>query len=145
MIEGVLLKDLKIINDPRGNICHMIRCDDEMFNKFGEVYFSWVNPGYVKGWKKHLRQTQFFVVPVGNIKIVIYDDRLESSTFKEIMEIQFGVEAYRLLKVPPQVWYAFAPLYNEPAMIANCTDIPHEPDESVRKDLGSADIPYKWK
>ena len=74
MIEGVLVKELKIIADEKGDVLHMIRHDDPLFTQFGEVYFSVINPGFIKGWKKHNQQTQHFVVPDGQIKIVLFDE-----------------------------------------------------------------------
>ena len=49
MIDGVLIKPLKKIPDERGTIMHMMRNDDPNFEKFGEIYFSTVYPGDVKG------------------------------------------------------------------------------------------------
>ena len=45
MIEGLLKTPLKQIQDERGKVMHMLRATDPHFNKFGEVYFSWANPG----------------------------------------------------------------------------------------------------
>ena len=75
MIEGVLIKPLSVFSDGRGKVMQMLRSDAPFFKHFGEVYFSIVNPGIVKGWKRHLKMTQHFAVPVGNIKLVFYDNR----------------------------------------------------------------------
>jgi len=80
MIDGVLIKPLKVFADSRGKVMHMLRCDDEIFRKFGEIYFSVVNPGVIKGWKRHQKVNQLFAVPSGNILLVIYDDRGQSPT-----------------------------------------------------------------
>ena len=53
MIEGVFIKPLKVFSDEKGRVMHMLRSDDDLFKKFGEVYFSIVNPSVIKGWKKH--------------------------------------------------------------------------------------------
>lgn len=144
MIESVLLKDLKIISDIKGDLLHMMRCDASFFNNFGEVYFSFIIPGHIKGWKKHLKQTQNFSVPIGNIKLVMYDGRQSSSTYDQVQEINIGIDNYRLVQIPPGIWYSFTALGNERAMIANCTDIPHNPDESEKKDIFDKTIPYSW-
>ena len=36
-IEGVVIKPLKKIPDERGSIYHMLRCDDPLFEEFGEI------------------------------------------------------------------------------------------------------------
>ncbi|MBF0483593.1 MAG: dTDP-4-dehydrorhamnose 3,5-epimerase family protein [Candidatus Omnitrophica bacterium] len=145
MIDGVIIKDLRIIPDEKGDVRHMLRCDDPFFTEFGEVYFSFINPGQVKGWKKHLKQTQCFAVPIGTIKLVIYDDRQQSLTKGNIEEIVVGADAYKLVRIPPGLWYSFSAMNKQVAMITNCTDIPHDPNEAIRKELNDLAIPYVWK
>jgi len=145
MIEGVLLKELKRFEDQRGTVMHMLRSDAPFFERFGEVYFSTVNPGVVKGWKKHLRMTQHLAVPVGNVRIVIYDDRPDSPTTGQTQKFEIGEQQYRLLRIPPLVWYSFGAADRETALVANCTDIPHNPDEVVVTELSDQSIPYTWE
>lgn len=78
VIEGVEVQDLRIIPTEGGPVLHMLRADSPLFRSFGELYFSEVEPGHVKAWKRHSRQTQHFAVPVGMLKIVLYDDRADS-------------------------------------------------------------------
>lgn len=145
MIDGVLIKTLKVIRDERGQVMHMMRCDDAIFKQFGEIYFSVVNPGIIKGWKRHSRMTQYLAVPRGDIKLVIYDDRAKSPTKGNIEEIFMGEKDYKLMCIPPMVWYGFGCEGQQPAMIANCSDIPHHPAESEVMPLEDARIPYSWK
>jgi len=145
MIEGVLIDPLEIYSDERGKVMHMLRSDAPFFKQFGEVYFSVVNPGVVKGWKKHLKMTQHFAVPVGNIKLVLYDDRDKSSTNGKIQEIFIGTKNYQLVQIPPLVWYAFRTIGDGFALIANCTDLPHDPNEVINIDPFDKRIPYDWK
>jgi dTDP-4-dehydrorhamnose 3,5-epimerase len=53
MIEGVIIKELLRIPDERGTIMKMQEASDSEFKGFGEVYFSTVYPGAVKGWHLH--------------------------------------------------------------------------------------------
>ncbi|PJZ27789.1 dTDP-4-dehydrorhamnose 3,5-epimerase, partial [Leptospira kmetyi] len=62
-LEGVIATPLKEIFDPKGSVLHMIRADDPEYKGFGECYFSEVNPGAIKAWKLHTKQTQNFTVP----------------------------------------------------------------------------------
>ena len=80
MIAGVKITPLKQILDERGKIMHMLRCDSPDFMGFGEIYFSCVYPGVIKGWHIHKEMTLNYAVPHGNIKLVLYDDREGSST-----------------------------------------------------------------
>ncbi|BCB96306.1 dTDP-4-dehydrorhamnose 3,5-epimerase [Dissulfurispira thermophila] len=144
MIDGVVIQPLKQIIDERGKVMHMIRSDSPLFTKFGEIYFSIVNPGAVKAWKRHLRMTQHFAVPVGKIKLVIYDDRLNSVSRKKIEILEIGEDNYHLVRIPPLLWYGFKGISKEFALVANCTDMPHEPVESEHIDPYDKKIPYNW-
>ena len=145
MIEGVFVEKLKVMEDNRGKVMRMLRKDSPLFSAFGEIYFSTINFSIIKAWKKHLRMTQCFAVPVGRIKLVIFDDRDKSSTKGEILEIELGENNYSLVKIPPLVWYGFQGLSNTPALITNCADIPHDPDESIKLEHSDSKIPYIWK
>ena len=87
MIKDVVIKQLRKIPDERGSIMHMLRVDDEHFEKFGEVYFSTAYPGAIKVWHEHTKQVQNYAVIVGMIKLVLYDNRKDSETFQKIQEL----------------------------------------------------------
>ncbi len=145
-IDGVVVKPLKQITDHRGSVLHMLRRDESLFNKFGEIYFSEVSPGAVKAWKQHKQQTQNLAVPMGNIRLVIYDDRPSSSTCGSIATYIVGrPENYCLIHIPPQLWYGVQNLSQQPSLVANCVDQSHDPSEAETIPLDSNQIPYQWK
>lgn len=144
-IEGVATLELKVIPTPGGPVLHMLRASSPFFAGFGELYFSEVTPGAVKAWKLHKRQTQCFAVPVGQIKVVLFDDRETSPSRGKVCEILLGrPDQYRLLRIPPQVWYGFTVVGDRLALLCNCADLPHDPEESVHKDAADPTIPYQW-
>lgn len=145
MIEGVIIQELKKIADDRGKVMHMLRSDSTLFTKFGEIYFSVVNPQCIKAWKRHLKMTQHFAVPVGNIRLVLYDERKDSVTFGKVAVLDVGQDNYCLVRIPPLVWYGFQSTLPSPALIANCTDLPHDPGEVDRVDVLDGRIPYRWE
>lgn len=144
MIDGVSVLPLRQILDERGKIMHMLKKTDPVFRDFGEIYFSWINPGVIKGWHIHKKMTLNYAVPYGQIKLVLYDDRTKSKTVSEVQEIFLGPENYNLVTIPPMVWNGFKGIGNMQSMVANCSDIPHDPDEIGRKDPFDPSIPYKW-
>ena len=144
MIDGVIIKELKQIIDERGKVMHMLRVDSFLFTKFGEVYFSVVNPGSVKAWKRHLKMTQHFAVPVGRIRLVLYDSREKSPTYKKLEVLESGENNYCLIRIPPLLWYGFKGISLEPTLVANCTDLPHDSNETERLDVLDNTIPYSW-
>lgn len=144
MIEGVRITLLKQIPDERGKVMHMMRNDMEGFVSFGEIYFSCVYPGAIKGWHIHKKMTLNYAVPFGNIKFVLYDDRTNSSTNGEIQEIFLGPDNYCLVTVPPMVWNGFKGIGKDMAIVANCASIPHHAEEIDRRDPYDPSIPYDW-
>lgn len=144
MIKDVLVKPLKKIPDERGIIMHMLRCDDPDFKKFGEIYFSIVYPGVVKGWHIHKEMTLNYAVVSGMIKLVLYDPRPDSPTQGEVQEIFTGEDNYVLVVIPPGIWNGFKGIGTKPAIVANCATLPHSPDEIQRLDPVKNDIPYDW-
>ena len=145
MIEGVKVTPLKQILDERGKIMHMLRNDAEGFSGFGEIYFSCVHPGAIKGWHIHKEMVLNYAVPHGNIKFVLYDDRADSPTRGELQEIFMGPDNYCLVTVPPLVWNGFKGIGKEMAIVANCTTITHRADEIDRLDPFDPSIPYNWE
>ena len=144
MIEGVRVTPLRQIADERGKVMHMLRADAPHFEAFGEIYFSVVNPGVVKGWHLHHRMTINYAVVAGMIKLVLFDDREGSPTRKEIQEIFLGESNYALVTVPPFVWNGFKGIVAVPSIVANCATIPHDPTEIERLDPFTSHIPYDW-
>lgn len=145
MIEGVQVRPLKQIPDERGKVMHMLRCDAPWFEKFGEIYFSVVYPGVIKGWHMHRRMTLNYAVVSGMIKLVLYDDREGSPTRGELAEIFTGEDNYALITIPPGLWNGLKGMGAKPAIVANCATEPHDPEEIIRLDPFSKEIPYNWE
>ncbi len=144
MIDGVRVFPLKTFLDERGIVRHMLKCTDPHFSRFGEIYFSAIFPGAIKGWHVHRKMELNYAVISGNIKLVLYDDRKDSPTYKELQEIFLGEDNYVLVKIPPHVVNGFKAVGNERAIVANCSDIPHDPEEIERVDPFDRRIGYLW-
>ncbi len=144
MIDGVRVVPLRQIPDERGTVMHMLRADDPHFQDFGEIYFSTVYRGVVKGWHLHQRMTINYAVPVGAVKLVLFDDRDGSPTRNQLQELFVGEGNYALVTVPPLVWNGFKGIGAPYSLVANCATIPHDPSEIVRLDPFSPKIPYDW-
>lgn len=145
MINDVELIPLKKIPDERGMVMHMLRNDDPHFLQFGEIYFSVVYPGVIKGWHLHKYMTLNYAVILGMIKLVLYDPRPDSKTFQQIQEIFTGEDNYMLIKIPPKIYLGFKGIGVKPAIIANCATHPHDSIEIIRVNPLINDIPYNWE
>ena len=147
MIEGVRTKRLKVIPDERGLLMEMLRDDDDIFQKFGQVYLSVVYPGVVKGWHYHQKQTDHFVFVKGMAKVVLYDDRDGSPTRGEVNEFFMGEHNPILLVIPPLVLHGMKGVGGEPAYLVNVPTehyVYEHPDEH-RVDPNDPKIPYRWE
>ena len=145
MIEGVRIIQKKQILDERGKIMHMMRNDDINFRQFGEIYFSVTYPNVIKAWHLHKKMTVNYAIVLGKIKLVLFDDREKSKTKGKIQEIFLSDENYSLIEIPPMVWNGFKSIANEKSVLANCSDIPHNSDEIIRKDYKDPYFPYNWE
>ena len=131
-IHGVKIIKKNVIADDRGKILHMLKASDENFKKFGEIYFSYVFPNKIKAWHIHKRMTLNYVAAYGKIKLVLYDDRKNSNTFGKVQEIYLSNENHFLVSIPPMIWNGFTTADNNLAVLANCSDIPHDKKEILR-------------
>ena len=145
MISGVTITPLKQFLDERGKVMHMFRNDSPTFQSFGEIYFSCIYPGAIKGWHIHHKMTLNYAVPHGRIKFVLFDEREGSPTRGEVQEVYMGLDNYCLVSVPPMIWNGFKGIGSEMAVVANCASIPHDPNEIERLDPFSSRIPYTWE
>lgn len=135
-MDGVILTPLKQIHHPKGDIFHAMKKSDNGFDGFGEAYFSTINQGEIKGWKKHTQMTLNLVVPMGKIEFVLYDEKT-----KEFLCVELSPEKYRRLTVKPNLWMAFRGV-GEYNILLNLASIEHNPNEAVTLELDK--IKYKW-
>jgi dTDP-4-dehydrorhamnose 3,5-epimerase len=122
----------------------MLRDDSPVFQRFGEIYFSLIYPGVVKGWHRHREMTLNYAVPWGMVKLVCYDDRPGSTTEGNVVELHVGELNYSLVTIPPLIWNGFKGEGMMPALVANCATVHHDPGEIERLDPWSPQIPYSW-
>jgi dTDP-4-dehydrorhamnose 3,5-epimerase len=144
MIHGVKIVPLRQIVDERGKIMHMMKATDPHFIKFGEIYFSCAWPGTVKAWHIHKSMTINNAVMSGRAKLVMYDLRKDSPTHGELQEVFFGEDNYVLVQMPPGIANGYKAYGDKMVILANCATEPHDPNEIIRIDPFTKDIPYDW-
>ena len=146
MIEGVKIKKLRRIVDDRGYLMEILRDDDELFIRFGQVYISACFPGIVKAWHCHRKQWDNFCVISGNAKIGLYDDRPESPTCGEVEALVIGELNPVLVQIPPMVWHGMAAVGGQTAILLNIPTEHYEYDEpdELRRPPFDPEIPFEW-
>ena len=125
------------------DVMHAMKSSDRGYENFGEAYFSTINSGDIKAWKRHKKMTLNLIVPFGEVKFVLYDDRLKSTSYGEYTEIVLSRSNYYRLTVPPMLWMGFNGLGTDTSIILNVANIEHEPDEVDRKEEDQ--ILYNWE
>jgi dTDP-4-dehydrorhamnose 3,5-epimerase len=145
-IEGIILKKLAVIPDERGWLMEILRCDDQVFEKFGQVYVTTAYPGVVKAWHYHKKQTDNFTCIHGMMKVVLYDARSDSPTHKALMELFIGERNPVLISVPPGIFHGFKAIGTDTAYFLSIPTLPYnysDPDE-YRLPPDTPEVPYDW-
>ena len=146
MIDGVKIKQLKVIPDERGRLMEILREDDEIFMRFGQVYLTTGYPGVVKAWHYHKVQNDHFCVVKGMMKVVLYDARDGSQTKGEVNEFFLGEHRPIVLRIPPLVYHGFKTISQEEALLINVSTqvYRHDGPDEFRVHPHENDIPYEW-
>jgi len=147
LINGVKVKNLRVIPDERGRLMELLRSDDrEFFSGFGQAYLTTAYPGAIKAWHYHKKQTDNLVCIQGMMKIVLYDPREDSPTKGMVNEFFAGIQNPVLIQVPPFVMHGFKCISEQEAIVVNIPTeiyVYNNPDE-YRVPPSSPDIPYDW-
>jgi dTDP-4-dehydrorhamnose 3,5-epimerase len=147
MIEGVKVKKLKVMPDERGRLMEILRCDEEIYSKFGQVYMTTNYPGVIKAWHYHKLQDDHVCCISGMIKLVIHDSRKSSSTKDEINEFFIGSHNPCLVKIPASCYHGWKCISSDESLVISIPTKPYNyktPDE-YRLDPHKNDvIPYDW-
>ena len=139
MIAGVVITPLRVFEDQLGAVKKMIAADSPAFVGFGEIYFSTIQSGKVKAWRRHKQMVSNLAVPAGSVRIVLFDAETQ-----EIQQVILGDQNYALLTIPPAVWSGFQGLGQGVSLIANCASMAHDLDETERRVSGDTLFPYSW-
>ncbi|MBU4149021.1 MAG: dTDP-4-dehydrorhamnose 3,5-epimerase family protein [Candidatus Omnitrophica bacterium] len=146
MIQDVQVKKLKIVTDERGRLMEILRSDEEIFQKFGQVYMTTAFPGVTKAWHYHKKQDDHFTCVSGVMKLALYDGREDSPTKGEVNDFTISLDDPILVKIPKLVYHGFKCVSDKEAVVINIPTMTYnykEPDE-YRIDAFENDIPYDW-
>jgi len=126
-MDGVTLTPLNKIAHPKGDIFHAMKMSDNGFYGFGEAYFSTINEGDIKGWKKHAKMILNLVVVTGEVEFIVFNG-------EDFFSVKLSKDNYQRLTVQPGLWLAFKGL-SEKNMLLNLASIEHNPSESKTVEL----------
>ena len=93
----------------------------------GQLSHSMVQEGAVKAWHGHVCQSQWNYVVSGQLQVALFDNRKDSTSYKELMEFVVGddeeepsayffspgiLQAYKCVKGPVQIIYVTSGVYD---------------------------------
>lgn len=150
MIRGVQIKKLKVIKDDRGFLMEMLRSDDKIFKKFGQVYMTFCKYGVAKAWHYHKLQDDYFVCLRGKTLVGLYDARKKSSTYQQTAKYIIVAPEEKgqqiVLKIPKGVYHGFTALTKNGSRVLNIPTKTYnykKPDE-YRASWNSKEIKFCW-
>ena len=144
-IEGVEIKELVTHPDERGYFREIIRKTDPFFGEgFAQLSHSLMHPGVAKAWHIHKTQIDWWYVPVGVLKVALYDPRPDSPTKGQLQELFMG-EAYgsRVLKIPPGVAHGCRAIGGTAHLVYVTSNV-YDPEEEGRIAHDDPEIGYDW-
>ncbi|MBL7663378.1 dTDP-4-dehydrorhamnose 3,5-epimerase family protein [bacterium] len=150
-IEGVEIKTLKSHPDDRGFFREIIRHSDPFFpqNSFGQWSHSAMGKNTVKAWHFHHKQTDWWYCGVGVLEAVLFDNREESPTYKNINVFYIGDKTLdarateSVIRIPPGVLHGLKVL-TETAHLFYVTSHTYDPQDEGRIPYDSELVPHSW-
>lgn len=127
-LKDILVTPLKRISTTGGDVLHFLKKTDNGFRGFGEAYFTMIQSGAIKAWKKHTIMHMNLVVPKGHVRFVFHLPNDED----RFRVIDIGENPYARITVPPGIWFGFKGLDASDSLICNFADIVHDIRESER-------------
>jgi len=133
-ISGVKISDLKVIKTPKGDILKYLSKKNKFFQGFGEIYFSEIKKQKTKGWNYHKRNSCAIAVPFGRVKFHLIDGRKKSKTFNKELQILISKKNFKLLIIPPGIWFSFKSL-DKISIVANLLNKIHSKTETKKSNI----------
>ena len=130
-ISGLKKINIKIIKNKKGDLIKYLSSRDSFFKKFGEIYFSEIKKGQIKGWNLHKRFKCHLAVISGSVTFNFVDSRKNSKTFLKKEKITLSKKNYALLVVPPKIWFNFT-TRDKVSLVANTLNYPHLDSETKK-------------
>lgn len=146
MIDGVIFKKLTKHCDDRGYFMEIYRNDQPILEEFGQASVSMSYPGVIKAFHYHEHQDDLWYFPVGNAQVVLYDMRVDASTYGKTDVYYMGEENNSVLFIPRGVAHGYKVLGDTRVMIVYFTNKPYNPKDpdEFRVDYNDPKIGFDW-
>lgn len=120
-IDGIIIKDLVRYDDGRGWLIELFRRDMISEDLFPEMsYVSLTYPGVARGPHEHVEQTDYFCFAgPSTFRLVLWDNRIGSETYNNMMSLDVGENDLKIVIVPPGVVHAYKNIGDKPGLVIN--------------------------
>jgi dTDP-4-dehydrorhamnose 3,5-epimerase len=136
-IDSVEIVELKRFSDDGGSMTELARLTDGHPQAVAgftlrQINYSEVEPGAIKAFHLHQRQTDvWYVPPTDRMLLVLLDVRQGSKTEGARMRLTLGAGASRLVRIPPGVAHGVRNLAATAGRIMYFTDVHFSPAPST--------------
>lgn len=139
-LNNIQVKKLAVHSDDRGYLYEVLRCDDRQFQKFGQAYINYTDPGVIKGFHSHARNVDNFTCLSGRIRLVLLDTET-----KEYREFYLGPENPTCVNIPTGIMHGWLALGNKSACVLNVSTEAYNPTNPDEVRVSPYHFPwYKW-
>ena len=121
-IEDVVVRDLRKFRDERGWLSELFRRDN-LQPEFLPVmaYISSTLPGVTRGPHEHQDQADLFCfIGPSNFKLRMWDNRTDSSTYRNMMTLIVGEDDPKAVLIPKGVVHAYRNVGTVDGIVINC-------------------------
>ena len=145
-LQGVQIKHLVRHCDERGYLLEVLRDDDELLERFGQTTYTMTYPGVIKAFHWHKKQYDLWYVAMGEARVVLYDLREESPTYRKIQVIYAGEHKPLLIVIPPGVAHGYQVLGDKPVGLFYHTTRSYDPSDPDEERIAYDDpaIAFDW-
>ena len=146
-IDGVELTELRRFADDGGSMTELARVTDGRPAGLAgfsvrQINYSELEPGAIKAYHLHTRQTDvWYVPPSDRMLVVLVDARRGSPTAGARMRLVLGAGSSRLLRIPPGVAHGVRNLAGTAGRIIYFTDEQFSPDPAT---CDEGRLPWDW-
>ena len=146
MINDVRIKKVETYPDDRGYFREVIKEGEEVFAEVKQTSVTVTYSAVIKAFHWHRHQEDIWYVASGMARIVLYDQREDSSTYKETQVIVAGEDNSLVVRIPIGVVHGYQVLGQKPVMLFYHTTKAYDPSHPDEERIAWNDptIGFDW-
>jgi dTDP-4-dehydrorhamnose 3,5-epimerase len=145
-IHDVVVKRLITHSDDRGYLREILRADDGLLRHFGQTSVTRTYPGVIKAFHWHEDQDDIWYVADGMARVVLYDRRPESPTYRQTQVVYAGEDNPVSILIPTGIAHGYQVLGVKPVLLFYHVTKPYDPrnPDEQRIPFDDPEIGFDW-